>query len=237
MKKEKHVPITEKKNRIIWNEQFVVKFFGPLHFFPPSKNIVFELILCLARAPLKKIGKNYEKRKSFPITEKKNRIFWNEKFVVKFFGTLQFFPPSKNIVFEVTLCLARAPLKKIGKNYEKRKSFPITEKMNRIFWNEQFVVKFFGPLQFFPPGKNFVFELILCLPRAPQKKIGKNYKKRKSFPITEKKNRIFWNEQVLIKFFGHPQFIPPGKNFVFELILCLARAQLKKIGKNYEKRK
>ena len=99
IKKLNHVPITEKKNRIIWNEQFVVKFFGLHQFFPPSKNIVFELILCLARAPLKKIGKNYEKRKSFPITEKKNRIFWNEQFVVKFFGPLQFFPPSKNIVF------------------------------------------------------------------------------------------------------------------------------------------
>jgi len=99
-----------------------VKFFGPLQFFPPSKNIVFELNLCLLRAPWKKIGKKYKQRKSFPIIEKKNRIIWNEQFVVKFFGPLQFFPPSKNIVFELILCPARAPLKKPGKNYKKFKS-------------------------------------------------------------------------------------------------------------------
>ena len=64
IKKLNHVPITEKKNRIFWNEQFVVKFFGHLQFIPPGKNFVFELILCLARAPLKKIGKNYKKIKS-----------------------------------------------------------------------------------------------------------------------------------------------------------------------------
>ncbi len=124
----------------------------------------------------------------------------------------------------------------MAKIIKKCNHVPITEKKNRIIWNEQFVVKFFGPLQFFSPGK-ILFSNNSCLPRALRKKIGKNYKKRKSFPITEKKNRIFWNEQVLIKFFGHPQFIPPGKNFVFELILCLPRAHLKKIGKNYEKRK
>jgi len=99
---------------------------------------------------------------------------------VKFFGPLQFFPQGKNFVFELNLCLLRAPWRKIGKKYKQRKSFPITEKKNRIIWNEQFVVKFFGPLQFLSPSKNIVFELILCLPRAPLKKIGKNYKKIKS---------------------------------------------------------
>jgi len=99
---------------------------------------------------------------------------------VKFFGPPQFFSQGKNFVFELNLCLLRAPWKKIGKKYNKRKSFPITEKKNGIIWNVQFVVKLFWPLLFFPPGKNFVFELIVCLARAPLKKTGKNYKKFKS---------------------------------------------------------